>query len=88
VKPPALKRNVTRKSTTMSSLLGPTAPYSHGEHLLRGYGKTSMLDNISSSKQAYRKTFHYVHVLMPSHSVASLKRNICKNHDRMYDDHG
>jgi KaiC/GvpD/RAD55 family RecA-like ATPase len=51
-----------------------------------GTGKTSMLVNLLSSKQAYRKAFHHVHVVMPSHSVASLKRNIFKNHDRMYDD--
>jgi GTPase SAR1 family protein len=35
-------------------------------------GKTSMLVNLVSSKQAYRKAFHHVHVDMPSHSVASL----------------
>jgi KaiC/GvpD/RAD55 family RecA-like ATPase len=51
-----------------------------------GTGKTSMLVNLLSSKQAYRKAFHHVHVVMPPHSVASLKRNIFKNHDRMYDD--
>jgi hypothetical protein len=45
-----------------------------------------MLVNLLSSKQAYRKAFHHVHVVMPSHSVASLERNIFKNHDRMYDD--
>jgi hypothetical protein len=48
--------------------------------------KTSMLVNLLSSKQAYRKAFHHVHVVMPPHSVASLKRDIFKNHDRMYDD--
>jgi hypothetical protein len=39
-----------------------------------GTGKTSMLVNLLSSKQAYRKAFHHVHVVMPSQSVASLKR--------------
>jgi hypothetical protein len=51
-----------------------------------GTGKTSMLVNLMSSKQAYRKAFHHIHVVMPSHYVASLKKNIFKNHDRMYDD--
>jgi len=51
-----------------------------------GTGKTSMLINLISSKQAYRKAFHHVHVVMPSHSVASLKRNIFKNHNKMHDD--
>jgi hypothetical protein len=45
-----------------------------------------MLVNLRSSKQAYRKAFHHVHVVMPSHSVASQKRNIFKKHDRMHDD--
>jgi hypothetical protein len=51
-----------------------------------GTRKTSMLVNLMSSKQAYQKAFHHVDVVMPSHSVACIKRNIFKNHDRMYDD--
>jgi hypothetical protein len=51
-----------------------------------GTGKTSMLINLVSSKQAYRKAFHHVHVVMPSNSVASLKRHIFKNHNNMHDD--
>lgn len=51
-----------------------------------GSGKTSMLVNLLTSKQAYRKVFHAVHVIMPSHSVASLKKNIFKDHPRMHDD--
>jgi KaiC/GvpD/RAD55 family RecA-like ATPase len=51
-----------------------------------GTEKTSMLVDLLSSKQAYRKAFHHDNVVIPSHSVASLKRNIFKNHDRMYDD--
>jgi KaiC/GvpD/RAD55 family RecA-like ATPase len=50
-----------------------------------GTGKTSTC-SLLSSKKAYRKAFHRVHVVMPSQSVASMKRNIFKNHDRMYDD--
>ena len=51
-----------------------------------GTGKTSMLVNLLSSKQAYRKAFYHVHVVMPPHSVASLRRNNFKDHDMMYDD--
>jgi hypothetical protein len=57
-----------------------------GDNRLRGNWESSMLVNLLSNKQAYRRAFHNVHVVMPSHSVASLKRNIFKNHDRVYDD--
>jgi KaiC/GvpD/RAD55 family RecA-like ATPase len=52
-----------------------------------GTGKTSMLANFLSRRQAYRKGFHHVHVVMPPHNVASLRRNNFKNHyDMMYDE--
>jgi hypothetical protein len=49
-----------------------------------GTGKTSMLINILSSKQAYRRAFHAVHVAMPPHSGASIKYNIFRRHDKMH----
>jgi len=51
-----------------------------------GSGKTSMMVNLLTSEQAYKKVFHSVHIVMPSHSVASLKKNIFKTHPRMHDE--
>jgi hypothetical protein len=51
-----------------------------------GSGKTSLLINLLTSKQAYKKTFHNVFCVIPSHSVASLKLNIFKKHDKMFDE--
>ena len=48
-----------------------------------GSGKTSMMVNLLTSCQAYKKAYHAVHIVMPSHSVASLKKNVFKNHARM-----
>ncbi len=42
--------------------------------------------NLLTSVQAYKKAFHTVHIVMPSHSVASLKKNVFKNHSRMHDE--
>ena len=53
---------------------------------LAGSGKTSMMVNLLTSEQAYRKVFHSVHIAMPSHSVASLKKNNFKTHPRMHDE--
>ena len=51
-----------------------------------GSGKTSMMVNLLTSTHAYKKAFHTVHIVMPSHSVASLKKNVFKNHPRMHDE--
>ena len=51
-----------------------------------GSGKTSMLVNLLTSAQAYKKVFYAVHCIMPSHSVASLKRNVFAKHPRMHDE--
>ncbi len=51
-----------------------------------GSGKTSMMVNLLTTTHAYKKTFHGVHIVMPSHSVASLKNNVFKNHPRMHDE--
>lgn len=51
-----------------------------------GSGKTSLMVNMLTSKQAYKKAFDYVHVVMPAHSVASLKKNIFEMHPRMHDE--
>jgi len=37
-----------------------------------GSGKTSMMVNLLTSEQAYKEVFRSVHIVMPSHSVASL----------------
>ena len=64
----------------------PTTPFFMAIIGSAGSGKTSMLVNLLTSKQAYKKVFHAVHVIMPSHSVASLKKNVFKNHPRMHDE--
>ena len=51
-----------------------------------GSGKTSMLVNLLTSPQAYKKAFHAVHIIMPAHSVASLKKNIFAKHPHMHDE--
>jgi hypothetical protein len=51
-----------------------------------GSVKTSMMLNLLTSYQAYMKAFHTVHIVMPSHSVALLKKNVFKNHPRMHDE--
>ncbi len=51
-----------------------------------GSGKTSMMMNLLTSTQAYKKAFHTVHIVMASHSFASLKMNVLKNHPRMHDE--
>ncbi len=35
-----------------------------------GSGKTSMMVNLPTSTRAYKKAYHIVHIVMPSHSVA------------------
>eukprot|EP00873_Tetraselmis_striata_P046097 jgi/Tetstr1/466361/TSEL_010891.t1 len=49
-----------------------------------GSGKTSLAVNLLTSKQAYKRAFHHVHMVMPPRSVESLKRNVFKSHDKMY----
>jgi hypothetical protein len=51
-----------------------------------GSGKTSMLVNLLTSPQAYKKAFSAVHCIIPAHSVASLKKNIFAKHPRMHDE--
>jgi hypothetical protein len=51
-----------------------------------GFGKTSMLVNLLTSPQAYKKAVHAVHCIIPAHSVASLKKNIFAKHPRMHDE--
>lgn len=42
--------------------------------------------SLLSSWDAFRKAFDNVHVVMPSHSAASLKKDLFKDHDKMYDE--
>ena len=52
-----------------------------------GLGKTSMMVNLLTIYQAYKKASHTVLIVMsPSHSAASLKTNVVKNHPRMHDE--
>jgi hypothetical protein len=51
-----------------------------------GSGKTSMIVNLLTSPQAYKKAFHAVHCIIPAHSVASLTKNIFDKHPRMHDE--
>ena len=51
-----------------------------------GSGKTSMLVNVLTSPQAYKKAFHAVHCIIPAHSVASLKKIFFHKHPRMHDE--
>ncbi len=41
-----------------------------------GSGKNSMLVNLLTSHQAYKKAFNVVHCIIPAHSVASLKKTL------------
>jgi ABC-type transporter Mla maintaining outer membrane lipid asymmetry ATPase subunit MlaF len=43
-----------------------------------GSGKTSMMVNLLTSKLTYINVFHSVHNVMPSHSVASLKKKVLR----------
>ena len=51
-----------------------------------GSGKTSMMVSLLQEKQAYRKAFDQVFVVMPPSSARSLKKNIFEDHDKMFDD--
>ena len=42
--------------------------------------------NLLRNKNAYRRVYESVHVIMPSHSVASLKDNLFANHEKMHDE--
>ena len=45
-----------------------------------------MLFNLGLAGSAFKKVYESVHVIMPRHSVASLKNNVFKNHDKMHDE--
>ena len=51
-----------------------------------GSGKTSFMINMLTSRSAYKKVYENVHVVMPRHSVSSLKQNVFKSHDKMHDE--
>ena len=51
-----------------------------------GSGKTSMMVNLLTIYQAYKKAFYPSHIVMPSDSAASLKKNVFMNHPRMRDE--
>ena len=51
-----------------------------------GSGKTSMMVSLLQEKQAYKKAFDQVFVVMPPSSARSLKKNIFEDHDKMFDD--
>ena len=45
-----------------------------------------MIINLLTSYQAYKKAFHTMHIVIPSHNVASLKKNVFKNHPWMHNE--
>ena len=68
-----------------------TAPLPNQHHFMcitgpAGSGKTSMAVSMLTSRQCYKKVFHEIHVIMPSHSRASLKDDIFKGHPRCYEE--
>ncbi len=68
-----------------------TPPLSQTAHTLLicgapGSGNTSMMVFLLQVKQAHRKAFDQVFVVMPPSSARSLKKNIFDDHDKMYDD--
>ncbi len=50
-----------------------------------GSAKISMLVNLLKSAQAYKKIGYAVHRIIPTHSVASLQKNIFHKHPRIND---
>ena len=75
--------------TCLSKQIEPPLPSKHFFMAIAGSagsGKTSMMVNLITSKQAYKRVYHAVHVIMPSHSVASLKSNVFRKHDKVYDE--
>jgi hypothetical protein len=68
-----------------------SAPLPNAHHFMcitgpAGSGKTSMAVSMLTSKQCYKKVFHEIHVIMPSHSRASLKDDIFEGHRRCYEE--
>ena len=51
-----------------------------------GSVKTSMLVNLLTSPQTYKKAFQAVHCIIPAHYVVFLKKNIFAKHPRMRDE--
>lgn len=84
MKPPGFKCDARIHEQIVDPL--PATPFFMAIIGSAGSGKTSMLINLLTSRQAYKKAFHHVHVIMPSHSVASLKNNCFKNHEKMHDE--
>mmetsp|Transcript_36540 Transcript_36540/g.86810 ORF Transcript_36540/g.86810 Transcript_36540/m.86810 type:complete len:247 (+) Transcript_36540:1878-2618(+) len=84
LKPPGFKCDKPIHDQIVEPL--PNTPFFMAIIGSAGSGKTSLAVNMLTSKQAYKKAFHRVHVIMPPHSVASLKNNIFKRHQRVYDE--
>ena len=42
--------------------------------------------NLLTNYQSYKKAFHNVHIVMLSHSAASFKKYVFKNHSRIHDE--
>ena len=73
----------------ISTTITPPLPQTAHAMLIAGApgsGKTSMMVSLLQEKQAYRKCFDHVFVVMPPSSARSLKKNIFEDHDKMYDD--
>jgi adenosyl cobinamide kinase/adenosyl cobinamide phosphate guanylyltransferase len=67
----------------------PPLPNNHHFMCITGparSGKTSFAISMLTSPQCYRKVFHEVHVVMPSHSRKSMKDDIFAGHSRVYEE--
>lgn len=84
LKPPSFRCDAKIHEQIVEPL--PSRPFFMAVIGSAGSGKTSLAVNLLTSCQAYRKAFDRVHVIMPPHSVASLRNNIFKRHTRMHDD--
>ncbi len=51
-----------------------------------GSGKTSMMVSLLKEKQAYKKAFDQVFVVIPPSSARSLEKYIFEDHEKMFDD--
>lgn len=51
-----------------------------------GSGKTSLLITLFSNKNLLKKVYHNIYLFQPSHSRASLKKNIFEDIENKYDD--
>ena len=67
----------------------PPLPNNHHFLLIAGparSGKTSLAVSMLTSRQAYKKVWHEIHVIMPAASRRSLKDDLFEGHKRCYEE--